>query len=184
MGGARSSRHTHGCRLHGRAAVNPRGTALPSETPWSRCSIRYKGVNAVDQAGGPTPYQGEDRSVVAGDRSRRSAHLRAGGRFSSGVFSPAPGRADRRALKAPGTLSVRSVSDRGTTQTESGSGDLAVDLGAGNDRDACFARSMRARDRRDTGARGKLSRGENTVVKRENCAQVTKRLKIARKGTP
>lgn len=72
-------------------------------------------------------------------------------------------------------LLLRSVSDRGTAQTESGSGDLAVDLGAGNDRNACFACLMQARDRRDTGARRKLSRGEKTVVKLKNCAQVAYR---------
>lgn len=59
-----------------------------------------------------------------------------------------------------------------------------LNLGAGIVRDACFARSMRARDRRDTGAQKKLSRGENALVKRENCAQVTERLKNGWKGRP
>ena len=142
-----------------------------------------QGVNAVDQARGrPLTREGPACRRCAIAQGDRRTHVRMDDLIRA--FSALLKAGQSEALKAPVILLLRSVSDRGTAQTESGSGDLAVDLGASLVRNACFTCLMQARDRRDTGARGKLSRGENTVVKKKNCAQVTKRLKIARTGTP
>lgn len=140
---------------------------------------------------GDASLPGRDRPVVA-MRSligNRRTHVREDDSVRAFAALLQAGQTDRRSRRR-----VHSHSDQypigellspslaqGNTSPFRAMRPYGLNLGAGNVRNACFACSMQARDRRDTGAREKLSREENAVVKREKCAQVTKRLENARK---